>query len=143
MKANNGSDRGRYATALLASTWVICAGVAVCGLIVLTSADDETALRVVMVTVGTALLLFVLSWVLRDRRTNGSDITNIVWLAHRQKARSAVYYKPRVLRDSHVEVPIENGPPTVERLREISQNVKTWVPSRTRSASHRKSARQG
>ncbi len=142
MRASNGSDQGRYATALLATTYVLFAGLAVCSMIVLTSADGTVAVRLLLTCIGSTILLWVLAWLLRDRRTNSSNITNIIWLAHRRKARTAsVVYKPRARRDSTVDVPIGgNSPPTVEQLREISQNVKTWVPSRTRAARHVRTA---
>ncbi|MGE3314847.1 MAG: hypothetical protein AB7O26_06980 [Planctomycetaceae bacterium] len=142
MKARNGSDRGRYATALLATTYVLLSGLAVCSMIVLTSAGGMVAVRLLLTCIGTTLLLWVLAWILRDRRTSSSDITNIVWLAHRRKARAAsLVYKPRVRRDSPLSAPAGgNAPPTVEQLREISQNVNTWVPSRTRAARFVKAA---
>lgn len=143
MSASNGRDRGRYATALLATTYVIVAGLGICALIVVTSANEAEMVRLLVMCVGCAVGLWTLAWMLRDRRTNVSALSNVVWLAHRGKRRSATAYRPRTRCGPRQAVPIgSNSPPTVEQIRELSENVKTWVPSRARAKKHRESAGQ-
>lgn len=126
--------------AILATTYVLAAGLGVCSLILVTSADNSQITRLLMFSIGTVVLVWVLAWMLRDRRTNQSSLTNVVWLAYRRRSHTPVVYKPVARRES-APIPLGgNTPPTVERLREISENVKTWVPSQSRSDKHRKSA---
>lgn len=140
MRAKNENDHGRHAMAILATTYVLAAGLGVCSLILVTSADNAQVTRLLMFCIGTVVLVWVLAWMLRDRRTNSSAITNVVWLAYRRRNRTPVVYRPVSRRES-APIPLGgNTPPTVERLREISENVKTWVPSQSRSDKHRKSA---
>ena len=138
MPSKNHKDFGRTATALLATTYVLLTGLAVCLFIVFTTADRQISPSWAATCVAGAIGLWFLCWMLRDRRTNASSLTNVAWLGRREEPVPAAAYKPRRRRSRISDAPAGNRPPTVEQLRELSDNVKTWVPSRSRAEKHRR-----
>jgi len=140
MPSKNHRDYGRSATALLATTYVLLVGLAVCLFVVFTNADRQISPQLAAMCVAGAVGLWFLSWILRDKRSNTSRLTNVAWLGRREEHVRDAAYKPRRRRrrSRTSDAPTPNRPPTVEQIRELSENVKTWVPSRSRAEKHRR-----
>jgi hypothetical protein len=138
MRPKNNRDYGRTATAMLATTYVLLTGLGVCLFIVLTNAERKVSWQIAAICVGGTLVLWLLSWLLRDRRSNSAGLTNLEWLGRKDEVCADVDYKPRFRRRRRSGDASPHQPPTVERIRELSENVKTWVPSRHRAERHRR-----
>lgn len=132
-------DRGRASAALFATAYILVIGLGACLFIVFAAADQATATKMAALSLAVASTIWFLFWLLRDRRSNQSSLTNIVWLGRKERRSNDFDYKPRLRkRRRSRETTGTNQPPTVERIRELSDNVKTWVPSRSRAEKHRR-----
>jgi len=110
------------AVTLLATTFVLLGGMVALTFMILTATDDPLPKLVGLAAGmgGFALLL----WLLRDRQPGSGGRWNLSWL--RRKTTSAAAWRA-AFRRPKPEAPPE--PPTAEKVRELSQNTSTWVPS--------------
>ena len=110
------------AVTLLATTFVLLGGMAALSFMIVTATDDPLPKLVGLAagTGGFALLL----WLLRDRQPGTTARWQFTWL--RRKTTSAPMWRAAFRRPKPEAPPT---PPTAEKVRELSQNTSTWVPS--------------
>lgn len=138
MPKNTERDYGRTATTLLATSYVLLCGLVVLVIALVTSVDVANRGLLIAVCVGGVLFLWFVSLLLGDNRSNPLRMAHMVWLGRKRGEPDDVDYVPRVRRRRSRTQSGGNQPPTVEQLRELSDNVKTWVPSRSRAEQFRR-----
>jgi hypothetical protein len=123
MRVRRNKDAGRDYVSLLAASFVMVGGLLTCGMIVASSASKPArpALLSLLAVVGLALVV----WLLRDRNESVAKERFFGFL--RARPPEPPEYEPRVRRA--YQAAGDTQPPTVEKLRELRQNVNTWVPS--------------
>jgi hypothetical protein len=117
---------GNHAVAVMATAFVVLAGLMTCGFISLAIGGDvgETA-KSTGILIGIVLLLM---WCLRDRSNAGRKASAWGWLARKRRPRVAYHLESR----SRVPPPpAGNAPPTAETVRDLTGGINTWVPSKT------------
>jgi hypothetical protein len=110
------------AVTLLATTFVLLGGMVTLAFMILTATDDPLP-KLVWLAAGTGGFA-VLLWLLRDRQPGTGARWQLTWL--RRKTASAAAWRA-AFRRPQPEAPPQ--PPTAEKVRELSQNTSTWVPS--------------
>lgn len=122
------NDSGRNTTALMASVFVIVGGLLTCSFVALAFADEPTVpMTVVFVYLATVILLV---WLGRERPRHRGTAVSIFQFVRGPKNRDAeIRYEPRRRRVRKDQVIGINEPPSVESVRQLSDNGKTWVPS--------------
>lgn len=112
------------AVTLLATTFVLLGGLVATTFIILTATDDP--LPKLLGLAGGMGVFALLLWLLRDRKPGSSARWDWTWL--RRKSPSAPAWRA-AFRRPHSNASAAPQPPTVEDVRELSQNVNTWVPT--------------
>lgn len=125
MHDDQSKDLGRNATALMATAFVVLLGVGFCGFIVVAFADEPAVPLLICGVMVLTVLLF--AWLLRDRPQHRVRERNFFWMSRKEVQMEPEYMPRRRHRKSRRSVP--NQPPTVERVRDLANNVNTWVPS--------------
>ncbi len=120
-------DLGDKATALLATTFVVFGGAAVCALIATAFSSRPSERALTLGAVFAAMLLLL--WVLRERPRNELKETRYFWLLRRRPKRQKTVVEIRFQRPRKPTQYGTNRPPTAEQIRELRENVNTWVPA--------------
>lgn len=115
---------------LLATAFVVVAGLAVCGFIISAFADSIT--RPMIVCAGVATVVCFVVWLLSAKPRRKALETNMLWLFRGRQRDEVSYYVPRRRPEKPVNCDFgTNRPPTVESVRQIKEeSTTTWVPSR-------------
>jgi hypothetical protein len=114
----------RRAATLLATAVVLLGGLSSCIAILLVFAEGRAV--PLTIAIGSSIALAILIWAIRER-TESRQKQWFAWVFHRGARPARVVYEARKLSPGQQRE--GNGPPTLEQLREIKQNVNTWVPS--------------
>jgi len=128
MQYDQRNESGRNATALLASVFVIVGGLLTCVMIALVFADRPSIpLAACGVYLATMSLLF---WAGRERpRPHGAAQGVLQFISRGRRNDRPPSYKPRRRATYRGDLVGTNEPPSVESVREICDNARTWVPS--------------
>jgi hypothetical protein len=111
---------------LLASFLVLLGGLIACVVIVFAGGGMKPEL--IMMVVGLTLGFGLLLWLLRDKpEAQRRSLYSLMF--HRPKKVHHEYSIKRVQRERASE---ERRPPTLEELREMRDQTRTWVPSSSR-----------
>lgn len=126
MHGTRNKEPGRHAVALLATCCVVAGGVISCAFVVLGS--GATPRQAIGVCAGCFGAVIFLLWLLRDKPPVNPTAAQYSWFRRNWKAKKEVEYEPR-RRKTREAPPPAPAPPTVESIRELANNVNTWVPS--------------
>ena len=125
-------DGGARAASVLASSIVIAFGLVACAFMAAVMGRGTETPMMILGGGGAALVLF--QWLMfRSKDRDENFIERWYWarlLKKRQKPD--IEYQVKVIKPKAVEE--SNGPPTVERIRELKENSHTWVPSGSKRA---------
>lgn len=125
MQDDKPKDLGRTAAALMATTFVVLLGVGFCGFIVLAFSEEPAVPLLVCALMVLTVVLF--GWLLRDRPPHHVRERNFFWISRRRTEVEPEYIPRR--RHPRPRRRVPNQPPTVERVRDLANNVNTWVPT--------------
>jgi hypothetical protein len=114
----------RRAATLLATAVVLLGGLSCCIAILLVFAEGRAV--PLTIAIGSTIALMILIWAIRER-TESRQKHWFAWVFHRGARPARVVYEARKLSpEPHCGA---NSPPTLEQVRELKENVNTWVPS--------------
>lgn len=125
------SDLANAATTILATSFVVVAGAAVCTFIIAAFADDPK--KPVLVSGAVILGMFALAWLLRSKKKGAGESKlerDIFWILRREIRDEAQPYQPQLKRPRNRTQSFgSNAPPSAESVRQIRDESTTWVPT--------------
>ncbi len=125
--AQRRNELAEKAVTILATAWVVLCGAGASVFLIVSGSTTPT--QTLLVFAGAVVGVGFLLWLLRERNPLLPRASMFAWF--RRPKTKTVHYELRVkkmARNPHDPLP---QPPTVERLRELSEEGNTWVPSRT------------
>jgi hypothetical protein len=129
MKNESPREAGKKAAAWLATCFVVGGGLTFC--VMISVAFFEKPARPLSIIAGVTAAFGALAWLLRDRSESEGSTSLLTWLFRRDdNHRHKVAY--RLSRREEKIPPSQlgsNAPPSVERLRDLSEGVNNWVPN--------------
>lgn len=118
---------GNQATAWLATVFTLTGGVFAC-LFVLVS-NGESPGKPMLITLSLMILAILILWLLRDKPPEARQHSLKLWYWWKKEESDSFEYKPRPRKRSHKSDFGTQTPPTLESIRERTDDQRTWVPS--------------
>jgi hypothetical protein len=126
----------RRAAPLIATAFVLLGGAAACLGIIF--AFGEAKPVPIAIACGSIVGLAVVLWLLRDK-PEAKQRHWFSWVLARNARPARSSYRPKAAPQAQQFG--TNRPPTVEEVRELKSDLRTWVPSQTRAARFQPGAR--
>lgn len=131
MAFKHNKDSGSKAASLLATCFVVLGGILACMFIVLVSSPSPKQSATICASFFAGIVFLL--WLMRDRPPENATAAYYSWFRWSWRAkREDLRYEPRRRRAPAPEETEPPAPPTVESIRALRDDVKTWVPSSTR-----------
>tara|TARA_R110002049_G_scaffold75184_6_gene193567 strand:+ start:1044 stop:1481 length:438 start_codon:yes stop_codon:yes gene_type:complete len=118
---------GDQAAAWLATVFTLTGGLFACIFVVVTSGEPPG--RPMMVAIGVITVLLLTLWLLRDKPPESQQEKLKLWHFWKKQEADPYEYKPRPRKKRHHTDYGTNQPPTLESIREATDEQRTWVPS--------------
>ncbi|QDU08116.1 hypothetical protein [Gimesia aquarii] len=120
-------NSGDQASAWLATVFTLVGGLLACAFVVVTSGEPPG--KPMMIALGVITVLLLTLWLLREKPPETQQQSLRLWYWWKKEDSDQVEYQPRPRKRSSFVDYGKQKPPTLDSIREIVDEQRTWVPS--------------